>query len=113
MLLANLILGLRPLLADPQTNLGRIVELLRAHDDFAEYEVARHYVAATVEPVIRAQLDNPDPRVRVAAIAAVRQIFSRPAAAKLLRHLVKDANLSVRGAARRAVAELGLDDVAL
>jgi RNA-directed DNA polymerase len=113
MLLANLILELRPLLADPQANLDRIVELLRAHDDFAEYEVARHYVAATVEPVIRAQLDNPDPRVRVAAITAVRQIFSRPAAAKLLRHLVKDASLSVRGAARRTVADLGLDDVAL
>lgn len=113
MLLANLILELRPLVADPQANLGRIVELLRAHDDFAEYEVARHYVAGAVEPVIRAQLDNPDPRVRVAAIAAVRQTFSRPAAAKVLRHLVKDASLSVRGAARRTVAELGLDDVAL
>ncbi|MFO7566613.1 MAG: reverse transcriptase domain-containing protein [Enhygromyxa sp.] len=113
MLLANLILELRPLLADPQANLGRIVELLRAHDDFAEYEVARHYVADALEPVIRAQLEHPDPQVRVAAIAALRQTFSRPAAAKLLRHLVKDASLSVRGAARRAVAELGLDDVAL
>lgn len=113
MLLAKLILELRPLIADPQANLARIIELLRAHDDFAEYEVARHYIAATVEPVIRAQLDNPDPHVRVQAIAAVRQVFSRPAAAKLLRHLVKDASLSVRRAARRVVAELGLDDVAL
>jgi RNA-directed DNA polymerase len=113
MLLAKLILELRPLIADPQANLARIVELLRAHDDFAEFEVARHYVSAAVEPVIRAQLDNHDPHVRVAAIAALRQVFSRPAAAKLLRHLVKDASLSVRGAARRAVAELGLDDVAL
>lgn len=113
MLLANLILELRPLIADPQVNLRRIVELLRAHDDFAEYEVARHYVADAVEPVIRAQLDNPDPQVRIGAIAALRQTFSRPAAAKVLRHLVKDATLSVRGAARRAVAELGLDDVAL
>jgi RNA-directed DNA polymerase len=113
MLLANLILALRPLLADPEAKLGEIVALLAAHDDFAEYEVARHYVARTVEPVIRARLAQADPQVRVAAIAAVRQTFSRPAAAKLLRHLVKDANLSVRGAARRAVAELGLDDVAL
>jgi RNA-directed DNA polymerase len=113
MLLANLILALRPLLADPEAKLGEIVALLAAHDDFAEYEVARHYVACSVEPVIRARLDEADPQVRVAAIAAVRQTFSRPAAAKLLRHLVKDANLSVRRAARRAVAELGLDDVAL
>ncbi len=113
MLLANLILDLRPLLADPQANLGKIVALLRAHDNFAEYEVARHYVAEAVEPVIRAQLDNPDPHLRVQAIEALRQTFSRPAAAKVLRHLVKDATLSVRGAARRAVDELGLDDVAL
>ncbi|HVI04340.1 MAG TPA: reverse transcriptase domain-containing protein [Enhygromyxa sp.] len=113
MLLAKLILELRPLIADPHANLGRIVELLRAHDDFAEYEVARHYVSAAVEPVIRAQLDNPDPQVRKQAIAAVRQVFSRPATAKLMRHLVKDATLSVRGAARRVVGELGLDDVAL
>jgi RNA-directed DNA polymerase len=113
MLLANLILELRPLVANPQANLGRIVELLRAHDDFAEYEVARHYISAQVEPAIRAQLDNPDPKVRVEAIAALRLVFSRPAAAKLLRQLVKDASLSVRGAARRAVADLGIDDVAL
>lgn len=113
MLLANLILELRPLVSDPQANFDRIVELLRAHDDFAEYEVARFYVATAMEPVIRARLDNPDPQVRVGAIAAVRQTFARPVAAKILRQLVKDASLSVRAAARRAVAELGLDDVAL
>lgn len=113
MLLANLIFELRPLLDDPEANLPQIVACLRAHDDFAEYEVARHYVATAVEPVIRSWLANPDPRVRVEAIVAVRQIFSKPAAAKLLRHLVKDATLSVRGAARRVVDELGIDDVAL
>lgn len=113
MLLANLIFELRPLLDDPEANLRQIVARLRAHDDFAEYEVARHYVATALEPVVRSWLANPDPRVRVEAIAAVRQIFSKPAAAKLLRHLVKDATISVRGAARRTVAELGIDDVAL
>jgi RNA-directed DNA polymerase len=51
--------------------------------------------------------------VRLEAIAAVRQVFSKPMAAKVLRHLVKDGTLRVRGAARRAVDELGLDDVAL
>ncbi|KIG12107.1 Retron-type RNA-directed DNA polymerase [Enhygromyxa salina] len=113
MLLANLIFELRPLLDDPDANLRQIVARLRAHDDFAEYEVARHYVASKVEGVVRSWLASPDPRVRTEAIVAVRQIFSRPAAAKLLRHLVKDATLSVRRAARRAVGELGLDDVAL
>lgn len=114
MLLANLILDLRRLLdGGPEANFVRIVELLRAHDNLAEYEVARHYAGKRLEPVIHAWLANPDPRVRLEAIAAVRQVFSKPAAAKVLRHLVKDATLRVRGAARRAVEELGLDDVAL
>ena len=113
MLLANLILELRPLLADPEANLGAITAKLKAHDDFAEYEVARHFVSGALEPVVRRKLDSPDPRERIAAIATVRQTFSKPAAAKVLRHLVKDASLGVRGAARRTVAELGIDDVAL
>jgi hypothetical protein len=113
MLLANLILDLRGLLAQPEANFGRIVELLRAHDDLAEYEVARHYAGKRLEPVIHSWLASPDPRVRLEAIAAVRQVFSKPAAAKVLRHLVKDATLRVRANARRAVEELGIDDVAL
>jgi len=113
MLLANLILALRPLIVDPRANLDQIAALLAEHDDLAEYEVARHYVARAVEPEILARLAEPDPRVRVEAIEALRLTFSRPAAAKILRHLVKDASLSVRGAARRAVDSLGLDDVAL
>ncbi|EDM73862.1 Retron-type reverse transcriptase [Plesiocystis pacifica SIR-1] len=113
MLLANLILELRPLLADPQANLPQITAKLREQEDFAEYEVARHYVAKKLEPTIRAWLDDPDPRVRLEAIAAVRRTFSKPAAAKVLRHLVKDAHLRVRGVAREVVFELGLDDVAL
>jgi RNA-directed DNA polymerase len=113
MLLAKLILDLRGLLDEPEANLGRIVGLLAAHDDFAEYEVARHFVARRLEPVIRRWLDSPDPRVRIEAITAVRQTFSKPTAAKVLRHLVKDANISVRGAARRARAPPGRADVAL
>ncbi|MFV8756661.1 reverse transcriptase family protein [Nannocystaceae bacterium ST9] len=113
MLLANLLLNLRPLVADPDTNFDRIVELLEKHDDFAEYEVARHYVATQIEPWIERRLASVDPIERVAAIRGVRQCFSRGRAAKQLRHLVKDANLRVRGAARRAMAELAIDDVAL
>lgn len=113
MLLANLILELRGLLAEPESNLREIVKLLRAHDDLAEYEVARHYIGDKLEPVVQRWLSSPDPKVRVEAINAVRLTFSRAAAAKVLRHLVKDANLRVRGVARRAVAELGVDDVAL
>lgn len=113
MLLANLLLKLRPLVAEPNVHFDAIVGLLAAHDDFAEYEVARHYVAATIEPWIERRLASPDPIERIAAIAGIRQCFSRGRAAKQLRHLVKDANLRVRGAARRAMAELGIDDVAL
>jgi RNA-directed DNA polymerase len=116
MLLANLILELRGLLEGAESaeaNFVRVVALLRAHDNLAEYEVARHYASKRLEPVIFAYLASPDPRVRLEAIAAVRAVFSKPAASKVLRHLVKDATLRVRGAARRAVEELGIDDVAL
>ncbi len=113
MLLANLLLKLRPLVADPDAHFDAIVDLLAAHDDFAEYEVARLYVARAIEPWIEARLANPDPDARVAAIRGIRQCFSRGRAAKQLRHLVKDANLRVRGAARRTMAELAIDDVAL
>ncbi|NVB41737.1 RNA-directed DNA polymerase [Pseudenhygromyxa sp. WMMC2535] len=113
MLLADLILELRELLVDPRANFEVIIDRLAAHDDLAEYEVARQYVVPAIEGLIRERLDDPDPQVRVQAIVAVRQCFSRSAAAKLLRHLVKDANLSVRGAAREAVSSLGFDEVAL
>lgn len=113
MLLANLILDLRGLLDQPEANFERIVELLGTHDDLAEYEVARHYAGKHLEPVIHAWLVSPDPRIRVEAIKAVRQVFSKPMAAKVLRHVVKDGTLRVRAVARRAVDELGLDDVAL
>lgn len=113
MLLANLLLELRPLVADPKTNFAAIIDLLHDHDDLAEYEVARHYVARALEPWIEERLAGIDPRERVEAIAAVRQCFSRARAAKILRHLVKDANLTVRAKARRAMVSLGLDDVAL
>lgn len=113
MLLANLLLKLRPLVSEPDRHFDAIVALLAAHDDFAEYEVARHFVARAIEPWIETRLASPDPVERVAAIRAIRQCFSRARAAKQLRHLVKDANLRVRGTARRAMLELGLDDVAL
>lgn len=113
MLLANLLLKLRPLVADPDANFAAIVDLLAAHDDFAEYEVARHYVAHAIEPWIERRLHAADPLERVAAVRGIRQCFSRARAAKQLRHLVKDANLRVRGAARKAMDELGIDDVAL
>lgn len=113
MLLANLLLKLRPLVTAPDRNFDAIVSLLAAHDDFAEYEVARHYVARALEPWIEQRLRSHDPFERVAAVQAIRQCFSRARAAKQLRHLVKDANLRVRGAARRALQELAIDDVAL
>ncbi len=113
MLLANLLLNLRPLVVDPEANFDPIVDLLAKHDDFAEYEVARHYVASAIEPWIQQRLASPDPVERVAAIRAIRQCFSRGRAAKQLRHLVKDANLRVRGAARQVMEELAIDDVAL
>ena len=113
MLLANLLLELRELLVDPEGNFDEIVDLLAAHDDFAEYEVARHYASQALEPLIRSRLEDPESWRRRRAIHAVERCFSRAAAAKILRHLAKDASLSVRGAARKAIAHFGFDDVAL
>lgn len=113
MLIAKILLELRELVTDPEANFERIVELLGRYEDFAEIEIARHFVSKALEPAILERLDDPDPQVRVAAVEALARCFSRARAGKVLRHLVKDAHLSVRGAARRACDRLGLDEVAL
>lgn len=113
MLLANLLLELRTLLADPEANFDRIVERLAAHQDFAEYEVARHYVSTKLEPSIWRRLEQADPRERRAAIDAVGTCFSRARAGQVLRRLYKDPDWGVRQRARGHTAALGIDDRAL
>jgi retron-type reverse transcriptase len=109
--LAALLLELKPLLADPEANLERIVLLLERHQGLAEYEVARFYVSrAWLEPVAR-QLRSVDPRERLKGVRLVPLLFARVSAAGQLRRLVKDADPRVAVAARAAVRKLGLADV--
>jgi RNA-directed DNA polymerase len=126
--LAELILALEPLVTDLRAGAGPgaaaavddlgptwdgIVELLDRHQLLAEYEVARFYVYDAIKGRVRGLLGSPDPRRRFRGVQAVRLTYPRTAAAQALRPLVKDSESKVRGQARHAVRQLGLDDVAL
>ena len=110
----SLILTLRPLLADPGANFAEIIGLLDKHDELAEYEVARFLVGKHLGPVHVAEyLRSPDPEHRARCVDLIRLTCGRNQAAQLLRPLVKDPVMKVRGRARKAIRYLGLDDVAL
>ncbi len=112
--LVELLLELKALAAAPDVHkqLERINALLGDPRLPAELQVGRHYLARQLRPAVEQQLHDLDPRARRAAIETVAAVFPRSAAARLLRRVVKDPDGKVRGAARRAVRSLGLDDVA-
>lgn len=110
--LGELILALKPLLADPAIHSAEIVDLLDRHMSLSEFEVARFYVSRAVTPLLLEQAHSPDRASRVTA-ARGALILSRVDAAKHLRRLVKDADSIVRSHARASLRHLGLDDVAL
>ncbi len=111
--IAQLVIELKPLCADPVANLEPIVDLLEQGRDMAEYEVARFMVAhaarGTIEPLLR----SADPRERLSAIRVVHATYPRSDAGRVLRAMVKDPDPKTRARARHAVRNLGLDDVAL
>lgn len=111
--LAALLLELRPLVADTATHWERIVQLLASHRDLAEYEVARFFVSRPMLPAIARLSQSPDPLERRQAAQAIGLVCTRSDAARLLRPLVKDADLGARARARRSLRQLGLTDVAL
>ncbi|HRI49093.1 MAG TPA: reverse transcriptase family protein [Pseudomonadota bacterium] len=113
MSLAALLLELRPLVASVDENWSRILDLLTEHSRLAEYEVARFYVARAMAPKLAQLLRSAEPHERRRAARGVGLTCTRDEAARLLRPLVKDPDLSVRGAARAQVQRLGLTDVAL
>ncbi len=113
MSLAALLLELRPLLSRLDDNWMRVIELLEHHDRLAEYEVARFYVAKSMASKLAEMLRSADPHKRRLAARGIHLTCTRTEAARLLRPIVKDADMSVRGAARAAVKQLGLTDVAL
>ncbi|WP_224362086.1 reverse transcriptase family protein [Hyalangium versicolor] len=109
--LVGLLLELKTLMADPEANFERITELLERHQHLAEYEVARFYVSRQwLDPVGR-MLRSVDPRERLRGTKQIPLIFARGTASGQLRRLVKDPDLRVAHAARKAVRKLGLTDV--
>lgn len=107
----ELILELRTLLADRAGNATRIHQLLERHQDLAEYQIARFYVARHLVPEVEALIGQLDPRQRRAGVSMIRFGFPRTLAGKLLRRVVKDADTGVRKHARAVVAKLGLGDI--
>lgn len=111
--LADLLERLEPLCQAPLDNLTEITDILDRDIDLAEFEVVRFRVARAIGAQIEPLLDSVDPRARLQAVQAVRVTYPRAEAARVLRHMVKDADAHVRAHARHAVRQLGLDDVAL
>ena len=113
MTLAELIRALQPLLDDPHANAARITELLEKNASLAEMEVARLYVSRLFVPVVEEQAKSEDPRERMLAARAVPLVIGRSVASRVLRRLVKDADVRTRKSARAGMRKLLLDDVAL
>ncbi|MEZ4360596.1 MAG: reverse transcriptase family protein [Kofleriaceae bacterium] len=110
---ATLIVRLRALLEDRARHAGEIAELLERHQELAEYQVARFYVARHLVPEAERLLAELDPRQRLAGVELIRFGFPRTLAGKLLRRVVKDPDIRVRKRARATVLRLGVEDVAL
>jgi retron-type reverse transcriptase len=111
--LAEVLVDLSKLLDAPEQNAEAIYALLRGNDNLAEYEVARFFVADAMGADIEARLRSLDPDVRLGALNMIPLVCPRSTAAKLLRPLVKHADITTRKRARHFVRSLGIVDVAL
>ena len=113
--LGNLLLDLKPLLADPITNRLKIQQLLARNKGLAEYEVARFYVSSkgTIPDDLEEQLRSRDPRKRLRAVHTIDLLMARARAGRYLRMVMKDPDPSTRSAARKAVRRLEIVDVAI
>jgi RNA-directed DNA polymerase len=111
--LSELIDDLTPLLDDVQAHADRIQRLLLQSEDLAEAQVARFLIGSRLEPAVLANLASLDPRQRLAGLELLRLGFPRSRIGALIKPYVKDAHPTVRSRARRIVAEMALQDVAL
>jgi retron-type reverse transcriptase len=102
----ELALGLPGTLAE----LGAQLEAVRV---FREYDAAANRAAAHVWRVVDRCLGDPDLEVRLALLTFASEHFSRPALARLLRRLVKDQSVRVRGHAQRVLRQSRIREVAL
>jgi RNA-directed DNA polymerase len=107
--LVELIQELKGLAAgDDPDKLERINELFANPKNPAEFQVGRHYVAHMLLADVTAKLDSLDPKDRRAAITTAKLVFPRGAAARALRRVLHDPDVSVRSDARRTASVLGL-----
>lgn len=113
MSLGALLVDLSKLLSEPAKNRAAILALLSDHSTLVEYEVARFFVAKTLAPDLAMRLRSTDPKVRLEAVDTTALVCSRNVAAKLLRPMVKDPDVTTRKRARAAVRKLLLPDIAL
>lgn len=113
MSLSSLLLELIPLCESLDDNWEKVLALLDAHKDLAEYEVARFYVSRLASRQLDQLVQSPDPRRRTQAAHFVRLCSTQRQAGRYLRVLVKDPNGRVRSAAHRSMRALRIDDVAL
>jgi retron-type reverse transcriptase len=113
MSLSSLLLELIPLCESLDDNWEKVLALLDAHQDLAEYEVARFYVSRFTSRQLAQLVQSPDPRQRVQAAHFVRLSCTQRQAGQYLRVLCKDPSGLVKSAAHRSLRALRLDDVAL
>lgn len=113
MSLSTLLLELIPLCESLDDNWEKVVALLDAHQDLAEYEVARFYVSRYTLRTLTQLVKSEDPRKRVQAAHLTRLTCTQRQAGQFLRVLIKDPSSRVRSAAHRAMRTLRLDDIAL
>jgi hypothetical protein len=110
--LVELLLELQQLIARGEPDmLAQIAKRFSDPRAPAELQVGRHYAARELAGTVAHQLAGVDPAQRRAAIHAVRQVFPRGEAARVLRRVVNDGDAQVRRLARRTAHKLGLFSV--
>jgi retron-type reverse transcriptase len=111
--LVELLVELKTLMtSDARDKLERINKLFANPKNPAEFQVGRHFVSRALTSDVEAQIGHLDPGQRKQAIATARLVFPRTTAVRVLRHVFRDPDPSVRNLARRAMANLGLEDLA-
>jgi len=110
--LVELLLELKTLAAsDAPDKLDKINKLFDNPRAPAEFQVGRHYVSRALARSVEEQISSVDPAHRKTAIATARLVFAKAHAARMLRHVFHDPDVSVRGLARRTMRKLGLDEL--
>jgi RNA-directed DNA polymerase len=113
MTLGQLLVDLTVLLEDPEANRAAIGALLAKNQKLAEFEVLRFLAAKVLAAGTTERLRSIDPRERLEGVKSIPLYFPRSLAAKLLRTVAKDPDITTRKHARAAIRALQIHDVAL